>query len=399
MWASLFAIRPRLIPSDRGSSHRSATAVTAGTWSSPPGYALRMTPDRPSEKQQYERWPVRAWIAALLAWPVIGAFVVGVGESGAAGASDPLILLRRWVPWAVWLVAMPIMMELARRVPLLPPRRNSVAVHIVGAIAVSVLNAVLMLTLFVLLPADLFDWTRHTPRVMFVSGLAFNFLGTVLIYGSSVVAIQAYEERRRSRRKELETSRLRKELADTEFHLLESRVYPQLLTRSLATLERMLEANSPAAEDLIESFSRFLRLSLQRMKSGAVRLAADVDLIQALLHLQRICHGGTFTVERVGDAAPGQYLDLQPVIDSFADVTAPWKTLTKIILSSGDNDEPALAIRFEISGGSTDALGEIVQRLQGLQNIDVVEWSGGVLMLTVRPASAAETSSAGSAGA
>lgn len=327
----------------------------------------------------------------MLVWPLIGALITALRHVPPLDPArrGPPGLLWEWLPWGVWLIMVPLVVEITERLADLHPPLRKLLAHSAAMIAVAILHSLLVLAAGALLPAEITGWQDQPVRARLISAVAFSFLTHVVIYGATVVAIEAYDHSEESRQRELDAARLEREMAEAEIRLLEAQVHPRLLLDTLRRLEEMLLSRHPGAESLVESFSRFLRVALMRMK-GLSRSPADaVEFINSLLVLQRDRCDAHFEIDLPETANRGSrntQFDLQPVMEALAESGIVWQALDRVSLARGSGS--SLVLTLHTDSRSSAAFDEAFPSLKTRQGITVGSPEPGQMRIEIPPAPA-----------
>ena len=111
---------------------------------------------------------------------------------------------------------------------------------------------------------------RTTPS----GAIAFMLLVMALFYGYFAIRTRQLRAERQA--------------AEARLRLLQAQMEPHFLFNTLANVVGLMDADTPRAKAMLESFTDYLRASLGSLRSGEQTLGAEVALIEAYLHIVKI---------------------------------------------------------------------------------------------------------------
>lgn len=282
-------------------------------------YDSPMEADRPS--RDFSRW---FWIASI--WSGIALFdatqnVISMRAQGMHHAWNALFwtLLLSWLPWAL---VTPLVIQLARRYPLVPLRRlSSWFVHLGACAGVCAVYAA---------------WTAFLERLMnpwlvpqwpqpFVTAFRYKFemslLAAVILYGTILAIGYALDSRERLAHQETETALLSEQLSKAQLTALRQQIEPHFLFNALNAISGLVrEKRNDDAVTMIAGLSRLLRHTLEGSNRQEVPLAEEMEFLQEYLDIQKVRFGErlqlTIDVDRELFAAQVPSLILQPMVEN-----------------------------------------------------------------------------------
>ena len=216
------------------------------------------------------------------------------------GATPPPIapwsgrLLGEAAGWLGFLLISAVSYQLAKRFPLIGPRKyRNLGVHLPAAF---VLVGLLSAGLLVAAPPQL-PWAE----VSFVDRMgivALRYFGTFLMLYAGILGVQhaalyyrAYQTR------EMQTTALESQLANAQLDVLKMQLQPHFLFNTLNTIASLLYKDIGGAQRMIVRLSDLLRLSLESSTSHEVSLEEEVQFLEQYVEIQRVRFQDRLTVE------------------------------------------------------------------------------------------------------
>jgi hypothetical protein len=195
--------------------------------------------------QRRRRERLTGTVLQLIAWPVLGFFILTFDELGPHLVSPPAgSELYAFLQWGL---LTPIVVQLAFRFPWIDrPARNG-AIHTVAALLLCAVRLITEPSVVVM---------ARPPAPQYLSRVLSRDL---LIYASIAVAAHLFVLTRRRSAAEREALVAQANLAVAERVLLEQTISPDLIIRSLDEIARRIREEPARVEPLIETFSEFLR--------------------------------------------------------------------------------------------------------------------------------------------
>jgi hypothetical protein len=84
---------------------------------------------------------------------------------------------------------------------------------------------------------------------------------------------------------------LEKQLLQAQLKTLQAQVEPHFLFNTLASVQRLVATNTPAAMQMLEDLSQYLRASLPDMRESQSTVAREVDMARAYLSIMQVRMG------------------------------------------------------------------------------------------------------------
>ena len=258
----------------------------------------------------HERWLLPAgWALAVLLF-AIQWYAYDVTR----GTASPYIDYLGW-SCLMWALA-PAVLWFVRRHPLESPRwRDSIALHLIVSIALSVFQ--------VLIEASI-AWLRHTHGLAFQASLAHYFRQHVqlylLTYWALVAVAHFYRIHDRARERQLRAARLEAQLSAARLQALRSQLQPHFLFNTLHAAVALVHENPDAVEDILVRLSTLLRASLTELHVQEVPLQKELEFLECYIGIQQRRFGERLRVDvhfapSVLDCAVPS-LVLQPLVEN-----------------------------------------------------------------------------------
>jgi hypothetical protein len=313
--------------------------------------------------------PWGLWVAAVLAWPVVGAVFILMHLASPLRATTPGArhLLISFLPWAGWALIVPLIIMAINRFPLDEGRwRRYLIHHITILLALVVVHTILVRSGYYLLQGQLFSPDMTTTQ--FLARRAALTVYDVIVYCSTMAGVSAWIYSIRARTRELETAQLREHLVAAEVALIKNSLPPHLLLGTLDDLAAVIRDERESAEELIDRYAVFLRNSLVRMRSGERDGGSDIELLQSLFELEAVRAGRRLQVVpplRGAASMAVPYPEL--LVERLAGRTALWRGVWKIRFLEPEGE--VLPIEFSFLAGSDaarDALEHLITQCDAL---------------------------------
>ena len=287
-----------------------------------------------------------AWQFAVLFWTAFG-FVSGFQvwiSMITHGHSVPLLIGYYVLVWEAWLGATALIFWLAKRFPVVPPRRMSILVHALAACALGVVHSLYSVTLMILMrPYD-----RMTAEIsqLRISEIIFYRLPLVwilycLVLGSAI-ALEYYE---RYRERALQAAQLEASLSDARLQALELQLQPHFLFNTLNAISALVRSRrNDEAVTMMAGLSELLRYTLDHSGNPQVALGEEISVLRRYLEIQRARFPDrmSFTIDASTEAERGLVptLLLQPLAENAVkhgiEVSASPGVITVRAARSGD---------------------------------------------------------------
>ncbi|WP_395793309.1 sensor histidine kinase [Aquimonas sp.] len=231
----------------------------------------------------------RFLLAAAAFWLLFG-LVAGIQvwiSMFTHGHNIALLLGFHVAVWLVWLAPTVLIVRLARRFPMSPPRALAVAAHFLTSTAIGLLHALYSLGLMLWLrPYD--DMTASASNIQLGQALLTPLLLEWILYLLVLGAVLAFDYSRRSREQAIEAEELRRSLVDARLHALELQIQPHFLFNTLNAIAGLVRTGrGDEAIRVVAGLGDLLRYSLDHAGRQRVRLGEEIEMLTRYLEIHR----------------------------------------------------------------------------------------------------------------
>ena len=194
-------------------------------------------------------------------------------------------LVGALVVWWSWALISPLIVAIARKIPISAERPWLAGLQLPASVAVAVLHALIVATVT---PQFYYRPSIAPIRDMFrgrlTSALAFDMVVYFLILAVVYVIRYAAE----SRRREVASAQLAAILARTQLHALQVQLQPHFLFNTLNSILALVHEDPAKATVMIRRLSDLLRYCLATSEVPEVPLAEEVEFAKAYLEIQKV---------------------------------------------------------------------------------------------------------------
>ena len=279
--------------------------------------------DRGAEAARYDSPPpfppLRIWLAGALLLVLVEAFNIASGElTGRTPIITwtPAIVVNDLLYWFSWLAVSPLVFLVARRFRLDRPTPASILVHLMSALALFALAAVVR----TVVRWPLFGLDRDTWFETLRYSFSFSLMTFGLLYAVTVILYYALEYYYAFHSRELRASQLETMVVRAQLEALRNQLQPHFLFNTLHTISALMSKDVPAARRMMTRFSDLLRLTLDQPEQHEVPLGVELRFLDQYLDLQRMRFGDRLHTQV---SAEQETLDclvprliLQPVVEN-----------------------------------------------------------------------------------
>jgi two-component system LytT family sensor kinase len=203
-------------------------------------------------------------------------------------------LTAQLVCWNLWAAAVPLVLWLARRLPI---ERSGLArritLHLSAGLALSALHVLVETAIFQAFPLG-------SRRVAFGQRLQSVFVGEfhadVIAYLVILAAGHAIGYYRRYRIQELKRTKLEARLARAELEHLRTQLDPDFLFNTLHAISSLMHRDVEAADRIVSRLAEMLRVSLEFAGRSEVALREEVEFLERYLEIQQARFPGRLAV-------------------------------------------------------------------------------------------------------
>ncbi|HUQ18832.1 MAG TPA: histidine kinase [Gemmatimonadaceae bacterium] len=278
-----------------------------------------------------------AFTAVAVLFAVQRYYADSVSGRHAVWTSSLIITL---VVWWSWGALTPLIVQIAKALPVTSKPRIKLALQIPVAVGVTILHDMLVAVitpLFFYRPA--FAPIRDMFRGRVSSGLAFN----TLIYFLILAVVYAIRYAGESQRKEIASAQLAANLARTQLQALQTQLQPHFLFNTLNSILALVPDNPAKASDMIRRLSELLRYSLATSGVSEVLLGEEIQSVRAYLDIQKIRFEDrldvSFAVADDANNTPVPTFILQPLVENAVKFTLDKSSgVARIRVAAGRRD-------------------------------------------------------------
>lgn len=262
------------------------------------------------------------WLLAASFWALFG-LLSGVQvwiSMITHGHSVPLLLAYHLLVWEAWIFPTVFIVRLARRCPVVPPRRLNVLVHIFAACSIGLLHGFYWLALLILTKP--YDRMTVEPSQLNVTEILFaRFPLEWTLYGLVLGAAVAYDYYDRYRERAVQAAQLEASLAEARLHALELQIQPHFLFNTMNAVSSLVRnGRNDEAVSMLAGLSELLRYTLDHAGHQRVALEEELAVLRRYLEIQhtRFPDRTSFTIDAAADALRGAVpaLLLQPLAEN-----------------------------------------------------------------------------------
>ena len=194
-----------------------------------------------------------------------------------------------WVDWYLWAAFTPLVVWLARVLPIAGPRWPlALAAHI----ALAALVCAAELALFALVMSGYIP--LFMPRPLQPFGVRYaTLIGQwlplqMLVYALIVAVVAAFDHGRRARERDVRAARLETELARAQLHALQAQIQPHFLFNTLNTISMAVrERHNDDAVRMMALLGVILRRSMEAAVRPECTLRRELELVRDYLRIER----------------------------------------------------------------------------------------------------------------
>lgn len=320
------------------------------------------------------------------------------------GHSFARVVFCQVMVWSAWVLFTFAIAALVRRAPIRLSRPDHLFLHLLVALAFSMVHAVWWVGLELwLVPYDVMNPTGFDPRLIVI--VVCQLPLTVLLYALVVLAIHSIDTQRKYRERELIAAQLETSLAEARLVALEVQLQPHFLFNTLNAISALVRTGEQtAAIGMIAGLSDLLRYALERAGTTRVSLDEEIGMLRRYLEIQRLRFGErlSFDIDVAPDArrAAVPVLLLQPLAENAIrhgiERHEAAGRITVRAHRAGDTlrlemfNTGRLSARVEPGIGLTNTLARLEQLYGERHRFDLAETEGGVTTVLTIPWSEAK---------
>jgi two-component system LytT family sensor kinase len=199
--------------------------------------------------------------------------------------------------WSPWILLIPLIVRAAQKFPVDKQKWfRSLSIHSGLCLAFSLIHLTMYVSAARILGGAMWLKVTEKPGEAFIPALLHlyispsqvNFRLRLLIYAITVLVSLTLEYYDRTRKRELELSRLEKQLADAQLQALKMQLHPHFLFNTLNSVSALMYKDTNAAEEMIQKLTNFLHMTLESSGSQEVTLQKELDFLNYYLQIEQI---------------------------------------------------------------------------------------------------------------
>jgi two-component system, LytTR family, sensor kinase len=277
-----------------------------------------MTDARPYKRSN--RW---IWIAAIWCAGALFDASQTIFTMHAMGKTESLLspFVAEFLSWLPWALATPLIVGLARKLPIARGMVLTASVAHLGAFAIVATVAGAWLALLQMI----FNPWGHATTPEFLetwsSSLTDQLMMFVIAYVLILAITNVVDSREKVERQMIETARLNDELSRAQLAALRRQMDPHFMFNTLNSIVGLVrDRRNDAAVNMIVGLSEFLRRASEDSHRAQVTLAEEVEYLQRYIDIQKVRFGDRLRVnldipDELGDALVPNLL-LQPLVEN-----------------------------------------------------------------------------------
>lgn len=199
--------------------------------------------------------------------------------------------------WTPWIPLVPLIIRVAQAFPVEKQKWfRSLLIHASFCILFSLLHLTLYVTLAWVVGGQ--TWMNVAGKTtggyfpvlqeLLTTPFKVNFRLRLLIYAIIVLVSLTLDYYRRLQRRELDRTRLEKQLADAQLQALKMQLHPHFLFNTLNSVSALMYKDVNAAEEMIRKLTNFLHMTLESSGSQEVTLKKELDFLNYYLQIEQI---------------------------------------------------------------------------------------------------------------
>ena len=256
--------------------------------------------------------PLARWTALFLLWTVVGLvfvmqyYIFHLTEKVVFTSGRALWTVLGWYPW---IVLTPLVVHLARRMPIERPLAGvRLARHFGIAFLLSVVEVAFVVAVMGVAwtaAGEPFDWARSFRIAMLRS-----FYVDILVYMVIVAVVHALDYYQKYRERDLRTAHLEVQLVQAQLQALRMQLNPHFLFNTLHAISSLMTQDVKAGRRMIAHLSDLLRLALDRAGENEVTVEEELDFLRHYLEIEETRFQDRLTITL--DVAPATLRALVP---------------------------------------------------------------------------------------
>jgi hypothetical protein len=213
-----------------------------------------------------------------------------------------------------WAILTPLLLKLAKGFPLLSTSPSKLMIHFPAALGVSLLQVIL----HTFVDGFLVHWNEPLQLWdRFSSIFSRTYFFGLIIYALGLCLHGTFEF---YKRKEVEASRIRAEIAESELKLLKAQLQPHFLFNTLNTIVSLIYQDPSSAHAMISKLSHLLRMTLEYRTEHTISLEQELQLVKTYVEIEKTRFQDRLNVEYEIDQTLSEAaipcMILQPLVEN-----------------------------------------------------------------------------------
>jgi signal transduction histidine kinase len=243
--------------------------------------------------------------------------------------SFPDVLSWQLVWWTPWIPLVPLIIGVAQAFPVDRQKwLKTLLIHAGFCIGFSLLHLTLYVSFAWFLGGQM--WMMVADKIgndffpvlwrLITSPFMVNFRLRLLIYAVIVLVSLTLDYYKRLQKRELDLSRIEKQLADAQLQALKMQLHPHFLFNTLNSVSALMYKDVHAAEEMVRKLTNFLHMTLESSGAQEVTLKKELDFLNYYLQIEQIRFQDRLAIEMNIDPstldARVPNLIMQPIVEN-----------------------------------------------------------------------------------
>jgi two-component system LytT family sensor kinase len=223
--------------------------------------------------------------------------------------------------WFPWVLATPIVVNWARRYPLVWKPAGAWLVHLAALLAIDIVVAAWAAGLEVLLQPWMPDFATRPFLVTWSLKISGGLVPTLILYAVILAVTYVLDSGARAAAQRTDTARLNEQLSYAQLNALQRQIEPHFIFNTLNSISGLVrERKNDAAVNMVVALSDFLRRVATNHNEPQARLAEEVEFAEKYLQIQAMRFGDRLKlqIQIPGELAEARVpsLILQPLVEN-----------------------------------------------------------------------------------
>ncbi len=243
--------------------------------------------------------------------------------------SFPFVLSWQLAWWTPWIPLVPLIIRVAQAFPVDKQKwLKSLLIHAAFCVVFSLLHLTLYVSFAWIIGGQ--TWLNIADKSpggffpvlwqLLTTPFMVNFRLRLLIYAIIVLVSLTVDYYKRLQKRELDLTRIEKQLADAQLQALKMQLHPHFLFNTLNSVSALMYKDVKAAEEMIHKLKNFLHMTLESSGSQEVTLKKELDFLNYYLQIEQIRFQDRLVIEMKIDPATLDArvpnLIMQPIVEN-----------------------------------------------------------------------------------